>query len=194
MDRVAIFGSACDPISLHHMRLAEVVTMKTGMPVWIMPCYHHRFNKDSRLAPVHHRWAMTCLSTLNRACMSPCSFEIEQQQSGSMYATLRSMKVLGKKFHIIVGMDNANKVETEWAHGVDLVREYPFIVFGRMGEIPKADWFRKEPHVLMETDYHMSSTDIRDAIKRGDYAFAESHLCPEVWNYIKREGLYGYHD
>jgi hypothetical protein len=37
-EEIAIFGSACDPISNHHLRLGELVTMKTGMPVWIMPC------------------------------------------------------------------------------------------------------------------------------------------------------------
>jgi nicotinate (nicotinamide) nucleotide adenylyltransferase len=194
MNNVAIFGSACDPITLHHLRLAELVTMKTGMPVWVMPCFHHRFGKDKRLVDPVHRWAMTCLAAINRACMIPCSFELTQRHCGSMYSTLKGLKLLGNNFHVVIGMDNANKVETEWDHGSDLIREYPFIIFGRQGEAPCATWFNKEPHITMHTDYHLSSTDVRDAIARGDYDFAKAHLCPEVWSYIQREGLYGYHD
>jgi nicotinic acid mononucleotide adenylyltransferase len=94
----------------------------------------------------------------------------------------------------MIGMDNANIVETEWDHGSDLIQEYPFMVFGSPGRSTLRHWFNKEPHITMHTDYHTSSTRFGRLSLVAIMTLLTAHLCPEVWSYIKRERLYGYHD
>jgi len=92
----------------------------------------------------------------------------------------------------ILGMDNANVIESKWDHGSLLIQENPFIVFEREGINPEVSWFTQLPHRVFPMKCNLSSTAIRDAIKNGDYNFAQSHLNPAVWDYIKENELYGY--
>lgn len=196
MFNVALLGGGLDPISLHHEKLAETVESNTGMPTWIMPCYGHLFAKGSRLTAPHHRLNMVKLTAKyrNDNLFVPFDWEIEHKHAGSMYETVAQLKERypNVAFHIVIGMDNANVIETKWDRGNLLIQENPFIVFEREGVEPTAEWFRSPPHRLFPMGYDLSSTAIREAIQTGNHAFAEQHLNPAVWEYIRTNGLYGY--
>jgi len=196
MRNVALLGGGCDPISIHHEALVDAVVEHTGMPVWVMPCYGHLFDKGRRLTEVEHRWNMVVKSTAqqNKGLLIPFDWEIENSHTGSMYETITQLKLEypDRLFHVVIGMDNANVIESKWDRGSLLIQENPFIVFEREGIKPEVSWFMQSPHRIYPMKCNLSSTAIRDAIKNGDYNFAQNHLNPAVWDYIQANKLYGY--
>jgi len=192
----AIFGSGCNPTGLHHELMARLVFQKTGLPTWIMPCYRHLFSKDSELIESSHRWNMLTLACEDWEIMRAFDWEIAHRHDGSMYSTMQQLvqEYPDVKFHIVIGMDNANIIETKWIHGNLLIQEFPFIVLRRDGCPETADWFNHEPHQVFDFENDASSTDIRTAIREGRNDFAAAHLDSKVWDYIKNGGLYGYHE
>ena len=186
MDEVAIFGGAFDPISIHHEEIAKA----TGMPTWIMPCYKHLFNKNSRLIDSSHRLQMVKLVESDQ--LKACDWEVVNKHSGSMYETLTQLKKQYPSliFHIVLGMDNANLVKEKWHCGEKLIQENKFIIFTRKGYEPSVDWI--SDHKILEPKHDLSSTMIRNAINNKNYKFAQEHLNPLVWDYICQNKLYGY--
>lgn len=195
MFNVALLGGGLDPISLHHEKLAETVGSNTGMQTWFMPCYGHLFPKGKGLADPQHRLNMVKLAAKYRKdnLFVPFDWEIEHKHAGSMYETISQLKERYPNitFHIVIGMDNANLIENKWDRGNLLIQENPFIVFDRKGVEPTTNWFRTDPHKLYPMGYDLSSTAIRESIKSGNYEFAEQHLSPAVWEYIRTNQLYG---
>jgi len=193
---IALLGGGFDPISLHHEKIVDVIYAETGMPVWVMPCYGHLFPKGEHLTDAEDRLAMVRLTCVKRDDLFfvPCAWEIWNKHTGSMYETVARLKSFYStiRFHIVIGMDNANVIETQWDRGNLLIQENPFFVLEREGVEKTADWFLRQPHRVFQMDYNLSSTAIREAIQNGNYEFAQSHLNPLVWKYIKNNGLYGY--
>lgn len=200
MYEVAIMGGGFDPVCLHHERMAADIYSKTGLTVWMMPCYSHKFSKNSRLLSPEHRLKMLELTIIQRQdfAILPFDWEIEKKSDGAMYETVASIKAQPWepefKFRIVIGMDNANIIEEKWDRGKLLISENPFIVMERPGVTPTAKWFLNPPHLVLPTndEANLSSTTVRDAIEQGNYEFAEQHLNPAVWDYIKANQLYGY--
>lgn len=189
--KVAIFGGAFDPISKHHERIAEMLGQQ-GLETWLMPCWGHMFAKAKRLAHADHRLKMVEL--VANQSVAACGWDIYRQHFGSMYDSMRELREVfpSHEFTLVIGMDNANIIETKWDRGATLIQQYPFIVFERAGETPTTDWFLKSPHKVCPLDYNLSSTAIREAIQQRDYDFAKEHLSLSVWDYIAANELYGY--
>lgn len=187
---VALLGGAFDPITLGHELMAKAVFRHTELPVWVMPCYEHRFGKQ--MANTRHRLTMCKLvSNQHREWMTTFSFEIEHELKGSMYETIRMLRVEypKTKFRIVVGMDNANQI-TSWDRGAALINEVPFIVVGRGKFQPVTDWFMKQPHLYIPNDCPVQAREIREAIKNRHLTLAKNMLNPRVWDYIIEHGVY----
>lgn len=190
-DHVALFGGACDPLTVAHGIICDAVANKTGWPVWMMPCWGHKFGKQP--TPAEHRWSMLQrLADINKNII-PFEWEIARKHTGSMYETLQSLRSTFPytTFHVVIGMDNANSIH-EWDRGDKLIEEYPFIVSTRKGYEAVEGWFLQEPHMLVEVDIELSSTTIRKAIENGDYEFAKRSVSSTIWEYIQEHKLYGY--
>jgi nicotinate-nucleotide adenylyltransferase len=192
--KIALLGGGFDPVSLHHEFIAEEVKRLTGMSTWFMPCWNHLFSKNERLLDANHRWNMVVLAADNRCddTIIPFDWEIKNQHSGSMYETTEQLKIEypDTEIYLVVGTDNANIIETKWDRGQSLIENNPFIVFDRPGYPPKVDWFMREPHRFFTMDYDLSSSEIRNAIKNGEFDFAQQHLNPAVWTYIQSGQFY----
>lgn len=191
--RVAIFGGGFDPISKHHERIAELACNQNhNLHVWLMPCWGHMFAKAKRLAPAEHRLKM--IELVAKENIAAFGWDIYKQHFGSMYESMQELYEIfpSHEFSLVIGMDNANVIETKWDRGSQLIQRHPFIVFERAGEAPTTDWFLKSPHKAYPLDYNLSSTAIREAIQQGNHDFAQEHLSPSVWQYIVDKKLYGY--
>jgi len=194
---VALFGGGFDPLGINHESIVGTIKEHTGMPTWVMPCYGHLFSKGNQLTSANHRWNMVLATVHHRRddTFIPCRWEIDNKHSGSMYETISHLKAEYNpefRFHIVIGMDNANLVENCWDRGNLLIQENPFIVFEREGIESTARWFLDSPHKVLPLKINLSSTAIREAIRNGNHAFAQQHLNPAVWEYIQTNGLYGY--
>lgn len=191
---VALLGGGCNPIGIHHQLIAQVVWLEWNLKTWVMPCYQHRFNKNSELIESAHRWNMVSEACEQYEYMEACDWELVHEHDGALYTTMEAMSKMypEHRFHIIIGSDNANVMERSWYQGTKLIDIYPFIVMQRPGEPLSVDWPKSKPHKVMPFTYQMSSTDIRAAIRDGRYEFAKKHLDPRVWEYIIAGHLYGY--
>ena len=210
---VALFGGAFDPICRHHEFMIESIAVHVGMPTWVMPCFHHRFAKNSRLETPEHRWNMVeaAAESVNenwlmfenlpskvcgREILIPFRWQIQNQDDGSTFETIQCLRkeYPSINFHIVIGMDNANLIETKWDRGNLLIRENPFIVVKRDGEEETATWFHDPMHRVLPFEHSGSSTAFRDAIEKKRFFDAKIKVSSKVWDYVKEHKLYGYKD
>lgn len=191
--KLAVFGSGCNPIGLHHKRIAKAIWDELRIKTWIMPCAKHRFEKNSELIETKYRWDMACAACSGINHMVPLDYEYRKEHNGSTIETMEALSQMADmQLFVVIGMDNANIIESKWHRGQELIERFPFIVVKRKGVEQAADWFEKEPHQIIEVDSDGSSSQIRQAIKDGDHKLACRMLDPAVWDYIKKEKLYGY--
>jgi nicotinate-nucleotide adenylyltransferase len=190
-NRVAIYGGGFDPTTLGHIAVASVVHEQTNMPIWMMPCYGHKFGKV--LTEAHHRLKMIELVSETRKFIVPFPYEIYVKHTGSMYETLCRLSVVhpDKRFYLVMGMDNANLIQ-EWDQWEKLIAEYPCLIVRRLNYPIKSEWWLEKPHNFLNLEVAMSATDFRQAIAEGNYEWAQKSVSPEVWQYIVENSLLGY--
>lgn len=194
--KIALFGGGFNPIALHHEQIAQLIWNRTGMRTWFMPCYQHKFGKDSELIGSGHRWNMVQEVTNQYSDqMLAFDWEIARHFDGSMWMAMDELeRVNGDKydFHIVIGMDNANIIKTEWQQGDFLIERFPFIVIERAGVERTANWFDEKHHTIIPFSERISSSEIRECVAAGKHNFAKRYLNPRVWDYIVAGQLYGY--
>ena len=209
LKKAVVLGGGFNPIGLHHEEMAARIWDKVQAPVWLMPCYDHRFSKNSDLIDSSHRWNMVVEAVgapvTNRRIGLPCEmvacdWEIANKHGGSMFETMDGLteKFPDIEFSIAIGMDNARvmtlpKEEGGWDRGSQLIERFTFIVFKRAapGQFDIPEWV-KPPHTLIDFDNPMSSSGIREMIRNGWSSTAAHYLNPRVWDYIQMGRLYGH--
>jgi len=186
---IALYGGAFDPITFAHESICQKVHEEFDCEVWVLPCWSHKFGKKTTSA--HHRWSMLQLLSRRMPFVKPCSFELDNQHSGSLYETLASLKSkhLECLFHVVIGMDNANLIN-KWDRGNLLVKENPFIVLTRQGEDPKTTWFYEYPHKMISVDSPLSSTLVRTALSQKDFEATKKMVSSDILDYIDQYSLY----
>lgn len=195
---IALFGGAFNPITVGHQATALAVVANTGMELWYMPCYDHRFGKE--LLPIRHR-SMMCHFASNETnqilqqMFDVNTFEADIQHNGSTYEMLKKLEEQYPKeryrFHVVIGMDNANQID-KWHNSEQLIEEYSFIVMTRGGSESEVDWYKNEKHQLVEIGWKGSSTDFRELMAQKNYKKAKTLVSTNVWSYIRAEKLYGF--
>lgn len=183
---IAVLGGAFDPITIGHLRIAELVA-KQGFRVLFMPCGDtHSFGK--KMLPAQERLRMANLA-------APGQVTDAEIAADSPYAedTYKILRETYGDVRWIIGSDNANKLHL-WHHGDQLKREIPFIVVIRPGYPLNADgaWCRQKPHqtFTLHNAEEISSTAVRQAIGDGNIPKAASLLSPQVLNLIQTHGWY----
>lgn len=187
-----LYGLTANPPHLGHLVTGWAIHAQTGLPVWYLPCYEHQFGKD--IASAQDRAEMVRLMCQHYSWAYDCYWEVKQKHTGTMYETLCAMAEYwpDRQFHLAMGMDNANIIETEWGNGKKLINEFPCIVFSRPGVKPRANWFRSEPHQQVEVHWPMSSSLIRQRIQEGDLRFVKRNVPEPVYNFMRLRMLYGW--
>jgi len=193
---VGILGGSFSPITLGHIDLAKLVVRYTNINrVWFTPCYKHRFDKVM-LQP-ETRVKMCELVCEDFENFHTSEYEIQRKLTGSTYEfmlqLLKTYDRTNMKFSLIIGMDNANDIES-WHNYKNLIEMVSFIVFPRMGipEDSNIDWYKKRPHIYLHEcqPIKISSTKVRDYIQSGEYDIADKYLHPAVFKFIKQKNLY----
>jgi len=197
--KIALLGGAFNPITKGHMQAALFVLNSSFSfdEIWLMPCYSHAYQKKM-VSPVH-RLAMCSLSTLNNVRIKVFDYEIRQKYEGGTYYIIK--KLLEDKsfinfydFSIIIGLDNANTFDM-WIEHEKLKRLIRFVVVPRQGtEIDhKINWYLNPPHIYLAAEnpiMKVSSTQVRNLLKSGDFTAVKDFLDHTVLDYIGRHNLY----
>ena len=197
--KVGIMGGTFDPIHNGHLVTAEAVRDTLNLDeVLFIPSARPPHKTDRNITSPEHRLSMTVLAT----CFHP-EFRvstIEIMRNGPSYAvdTIDALKkeyVNGTEFYFILGADAALELST-WHNAQELIEKCSFIAATREGTDIDIKALEAQfngaakGHILrVETPkIEISSTDIRDKIKRGR---SIRYLVPDtVEAYIRKERLY----
>ncbi|MEI6234298.1 MAG: nicotinate-nicotinamide nucleotide adenylyltransferase [Planctomycetota bacterium] len=199
--KVAIFGGAFDPITMGHIKNAQLVLncSKEFDEVWIMPCYQHLNGKNMMSPEARYEMCRLAAQTDGRLKVSP--YEIDKKFAGETYHLVKMLlsdSTLMDRcdFSIIIGLDNA-KTFDKWINYEFLERQIRFITVARPGvdEDPKVSWYRKPPHIYLQPEadedlIKISSTEVRKMLKSNDLSVSK-YLSPGVLAYIREHRLYG---
>lgn len=192
--RAGIFGGAFDPPHLGHIRLADLCSERLGLEeLLIVPSYHSP-HKPTPLTDYEDRLEMCRLAFTKKIYTVS---DIERRLGGTGYSIdmLRSVKPLyqkGTKFFLIIGSDMLFSFK-EWFKYESILKECTVVAAARE-EDSYTDMceFAAElgrVRVLNLPVTEISSTEIREGLKRGDNC---EKLLPEaVYEYIKEEKIYG---
>ncbi|MDP2317257.1 MAG: nicotinate-nicotinamide nucleotide adenylyltransferase [Pseudomonadota bacterium] len=177
---VAIYGGSFNPPHVGHAMVASWLRW-TGRvdAVWLLPAFHHAFEKV--LAPWEDRVSMaeSLAATLGEGFRVE---RIEQELPVPSY-TVRTLEVLAERhpehqFHLVVGADVLPQLP-QWREIGRLRARFPLIVVGRQGWAPVED---------APSFPDVSSTEIR-ALVAGGGMYA--HLVPTgIREIVERRRLY----
>ncbi|MBC8014600.1 MAG: nicotinate-nucleotide adenylyltransferase [Sporomusaceae bacterium] len=197
--KIGIMGGTFDPIHTGHLVTAEAVRIEYGLEkVLFIPAANPPHKQHSQVTPAIHRYIMTVMATYSNPHFYASPIELER--TGLSY-TIDTMHTLieqyGDKteFYFITGADAVQDLPT-WKEIDQLLDLCQFIAATRPGCICSLDHVIKEfgakgrqrIHRLPTPELEISSTDIRERVRRGR---SIKYIVPEsVESYIMKEGLY----
>lgn len=180
MTGVAVFGGSFNPPHVAHvLACALVLSTEDVDRVLVVPTYRHPFAKS--LAPFDDRVRMCELAM---GWMPRVVVSCIEQDIGGESRTLRTLERLAAdhadwRMRLVVGADVLAEAP-RW-YGFDAIAKIaPPIVLGRVGVQGPAPML---PEV--------SSTQVRDAMARGDWGSVEKLIPREVVAYAREQRLYG---
>jgi nicotinate-nucleotide adenylyltransferase len=185
--RAAIFGGTFDPIHSAHLEMARRAAQQYGLDrVLFIPAGNppHKHAEAS----FEHRFRMVEL-----ACTTDPRFVASRLEEGTAKSysidTIERVKAANADANglfFIIGSDAFSEIQT-WRRWEDVIQAVEFIVVARPGhEIagpPGAC-----VHRLESVELPVSSSDIRDALARGE---TPSELPAAIADYIRDHRLYG---
>ena len=185
--RTAIFGGTFDPIHFAHLEMARRAADQYRLDrVLLIPAGNppHKHAEAS----FEQRYRMVEL-----ACASDPRFVASRLEEGTAKSysidTIERVKAghagANCALFFIIGSDAFAEIQT-WRRWEDVIRAVEFIVVARPGyEISGPPGARV--HRLDSAELPVSSSDIRDALARGE---SPAELPPAIANYIREHRLY----
>lgn len=199
MKRKGIFGGTFDPFHNGHLSLAKSAADELDLEeIILLPNKLQPFKKDMDVSSPADRLAMVNLVARHEKGFRVSAEEIFGDEISYTYKTLCRIreKLGGDKMWFIMGADSLLSLRY-WYKGEDLLREFSFAAGLRPGtsmDMSKVEELRQEfqaeIHILKNPVLDISSTDIKERLRRGQDV---SHLIPRcVEEYINEHRLYRY--
>ncbi len=182
MTRVAVFGGSFNPPHVAHvLACALVLSVEEVDRLLVVPAYLHPFAKA--LAPFEDRARMCELAM---AWMPRVDVSRVEEDLGGESRTLRTLETLSSahpdwRMRLVIGADILAEAP-RWYGFEAIARLAPPIVLGRAG-IPAPG----APAALLP---EVSSTQVRTAIARREWAEVEKLVPSAVLAHIRDRGLY----
>ncbi len=200
MKRIGILGGTFDPVHCGHIHLAEDAMKQGGLDeVIFIPARLQPFKLGKKITSGEDRLVMLRLATEHMPGFTVSSCELDAEGVSYTYLTLRALqKEYGEdaRLYFIMGTDAFLKIEL-WMMAEELLQDYGFLIGTRPGyrEEELAECiarvqgrFHTEVMNINNTQYHISSTQVRERIQSGKPA--EGLLPEAVEAYIREKGLY----
>lgn len=182
MHRVAVYGGSFNPPHVAHV-LAAVYVLSTAPidEVLVVPVYKHPFSKE--LAPYDDRLEMCRLAFSWIPGITVSTVERELDGESLTLRTLEHLRTTnpGWSMRLLIGADVIADLP-KW-HRFDRIAEIaPPIIVGRAGVVAEGAPMPILPRV--------SSTEVRDAIARGDMEQVSKLVPKDVLAHAASRGLY----
>lgn len=195
---ITIFGGSFNPPHLgHEIVLKQIFALKL-IPnldqIWLLPEYQHSFAKNTDLAPVTHRLAMTKLlihptsPRLRGVKIETCCIDKEMSGNTIEHITYLKNKFPQHQFSFLMGSDNLASFHC-WPKYKTLLKLMPFYIYPRLGCPFKPLYPNMKPLTHpQQTITNISSTMVRRRISQG---LPVEHLLPrEINRYLTLNLLY----
>lgn len=200
MEQVLLFGGTFNPPHIAHIEIAKEVSRKLGInEVFMLPSGNPPHKVGCDVADVKHRVEMLKLAIKDEKNFKISLIEVNRK--GYTY-TIDTLKELQKKygdtrrFCYLIGADVLEKLPT-WKDFRDVFLMCTFVVVARdeytkemlATEVDRLEREYKFDATIVHLDcVKISSTDIRERIKRGDSL--DGMISLEVLQYIRDNNLY----
>jgi nicotinate-nucleotide adenylyltransferase len=211
---IGMFGGTFDPIHAGHIAVAEAALRRFHLDsIYFITSSRppHKAKRD--LAAFLHRYAMVALACADHAHFIPSVAEAPLEGPGHVFYTIDTVRRFRREhpedhLYFIVGADQFLEIPT-WKSYESLLDACDFIIASRpgfrldalrlvippekLGRAPAADShqivLRKSAvHLLPTVSSHVSSTEIRERIQRGQKI--QGLVPARVEEYILRQALY----
>jgi len=192
MKKIGILGGTFDPLHLGHLVLAEQVKEKLRLDrVIFIPCFTPPHKTCRRLSPAKDRFEMTRLAIQDNPSFSISDMELKRKGISYTVDTLRELKRSYSKSEIyfLTGSDVLDEIHT-WKNPEQICELAQVVIARRPGfdEIDPENHFAKKSILVDITGVDLSSTQIRERVKKGR---SIKYLVPDVVEaYIKKKKLY----
>jgi len=189
---ITLFGGSFNPPHLGHEIVLEQVFKLKLIPnldqIWLLPEYRHSFAKNTDLAPVKHRLAMTKFLLNHKIRLETGC--IDKKMSGNTIEHIAYLKKIYPQhnFSFLIGSDNLASF-TQWPQWRKLLKLMPFYIYPRHGcpfqpLYPNMKPLRNPQQIIT----NISSTMIRQRLKQ---KLIIDHLVPvRIAAYIKKNSLF----
>ncbi len=199
MQKIGILGGTFDPVHTAHLMIAEHAASDLSLDaVFLMPTGKSPHKDEEAITPIPHRVKMIELATADNPHLELSTFELDDPETSYTYRTAErlSQAYPDTAFTYIMGADSLIHFR-HWVHPEIISRHFHLAVAVRddkdtgllhalAGEYKEL--FGTGITVLSVPNFSISSTDIRDRIKRG---LSVRYLTPDpVIDYIKEHNLY----
>lgn len=198
MKKYGIFGGSFNPIHYGHLMICEYIKEEMGLDKVIFIPTGNPPHKEIEVS-AKDRYEMVKTAISPNPDFDISDIETTRVRLSYTVDTIRELKEIYKeeKLYFIIGMDSLFQLKT-WKKIKDLSSEIEFVVAKRPGylddeKINREIKYLKENFgtkiILVETPlYEISSTDLRDRIKKGK---SLRYLIPKkVLNYIEESEFY----
>ncbi len=198
--RIGIMGGTFDPVHYGHLVTAEGARCEYELDhVLFLPSGKPPHKSMRNVSDAEHRYMMTVLAILTNPYFEVSRLDIDREGISYTIDALRALQRFygpDAELFFITGADAIFEI-TDWKDSDEYLTIAHFIAAARPGfcleELPQAtqDWVGQHGerfHVLKVPAMAISSTEIRDRVKKG---ISIRYLVPEaVEHYIKRHNLY----
>lgn len=197
--KIGIMGGTFDPIHIGHLVTAEAVRIEYDLEkVLFIPAANPPHKQGTAVTPAFHRYIMTVMATYSNPHFYVSPLEMERPGPSYTIDTIRQLAAEygpDTDFYFITGADAVADLPT-WNDIDQLLRLCHFVATARPG-CPSAvadviarlgPYSACRIHGLDTPELEISSTDIREQVRRGR---SIKYIVPEsVESYILKEGLY----
>lgn len=168
--RIGIFGGSFNPIHNGHIHLAKGI-MQSGLidELWFMVSPHNPLKQQADLMPDAQRYQTVSDAVRNIPHVKASDFEFHLAKPSYTYITLRKLcqAYPNDEFIIIIGADNWACFD-KWKEYKEILSKYNIIIYPRDGYEINENTLPPSVTYLNLPLYNISSTQIRDMIKRGE--------------------------
>lgn len=194
--KTGLFIGSFNPIHVGHTIVAQHAVEAGDLDeLWFVVSPHNPFKDPGTLADKDKRLAMakiTCSALGSKFKASNVEFGLPTPSY--TYDTLKYLEEHNpeREFSVILGTDNAKDVE-KWKNGKEIMKDYRFLLFPRMGYKPiTSNELAKFTNVMLIQkcpNIEMSSTYVRQRIaEKKSIMFM---VPQDVMGFIQLNGIYG---
>ena len=188
--RIAIYPGSFNPIHNVHLDMAKRVIRDDIVDEVVIVPAGDGYNKKG-LASGNHRYEMIKKVVEKESNISVSDIEIINNKLYT-YETLDYFRKLNdnSELYLVMGSDNLMEFNT-WKEYEYILNNYILIVFLRNGQ-SKDDFkeYHKDNVIFIEYDFDVSSTEIRNNIKKENFQNVKGEIDEDVLKYIEKFKLY----